>query len=124
MASLTALEAAARAYALVSFADGRLTPAEECGFRDFAAADPAFEGAPAEARAAAWSDAMRAVLASGEHCRDVLEEITAASLPRAEEDAVLRAAQRAIVSDLDVKPQEEAWVAEIARALGRDPHAA
>ncbi|MGD2133614.1 MAG: TerB family tellurite resistance protein [Maricaulaceae bacterium] len=120
MAKQPMLDAAARAYALVCFADGRLVPLEDRKFPSFATTDPALANFDAAAVAKAWSDAVKAVSASKDG-KKVFKALIAEAKTQEIKTAAMRAAQAAVVADREIKPQEDVWVARIAEAFGLDP---
>ncbi len=122
MPDTSLLAAAARAYAVVCFSDGRLSPLEARRFASFAAAEGALRTAPAEEIEAAWTAAVREVEATSD-ARKSLEAIAAFATTPSARAAVMRAAQAATVADRRVEPQEDAAVIRIAEALKLDPTA-
>ena len=119
---MTLIDAAARAYALVCLADGRLANAESTGFRAFATADPAFAETEIAHVDAAWSGAQTFV--AGLEMFDAVTPLIAGPCQDdAARDAVMRAAQAALIIDGENAAQENAAIAAIAESLGFDPRA-
>ena len=114
------LDAAAHAFALVSFADADLDPAEERRFASFVASDPDLKVASGEEIAAAWSWAVGEVKAS-QSFGAPLVSIRIAVSSAAEKACVMRAAQAAVVADGVEKEQEIVAIQALAEALGLDP---
>lgn len=123
MTTISTLDAAARAWAVVCLADGRLAPLEERRFLSFAASDAAFaEMSPAEA-AAAWLRAFEAVSKGPDYSR-FLPGIADAAAGSAHAAAiVMRTAQAALAADRIEAPQETGAIEALASALGLDPSA-
>jgi tellurite resistance protein len=120
MAVSTLLDAAARAFAMVSLADGNLSPSEEHRFARFAAGDAALKSARTADVRAAWAQAVKDVKASpsfGAPLVTIRTEVTSAE----DKAIVMRAAQAAVVADNKVEPQENVAVRTLAEALGLDP---
>lgn len=119
-----AVRAACGAFLLVAFADGRFDASEEARllaglvnqtpFSDFNAA--VLEGEYNGLVAALRSDYRAAA-------QTILADITWAGGDAQLSDAVVLAARAAIVADTRLEAQEEAAIAEIAHALGREPGA-
>jgi tellurite resistance protein len=116
------LDATAHAFALVSFADADLDPAEEQRFASFVAGDPDLKTASREDVTAAWAWAVGEVKAS-QSFGAPLVSIRVAVSTAAEKATVMRAAQAAVVADGVEKEQEEAAISALAEALGLDPKA-
>jgi len=111
---------AARAFAMVSFADGRLAPAEAQRFAHLAAKDASFAHAGHAEIADAWTAAAREVHEAssfGSALVAIRSEITDAK----DKAAIMRLAQAAIVADGKVEAQENKAIAMLADALGLDP---
>lgn len=123
MTTISTLDAAARAWAVVCLADGRLVPLEERRFLSFAASDAAFaEMSPGEA-AAAWLRAFEAVSGGPDYGR-FLPDIAGAAAGSVHAPAVImRAAQAALIADRVEAPQETGAIQALASALGLDPSA-
>ena len=113
---------AARAYAIIAYADGRPSLAEAHRFAAFAEEDPDLASDPA-AVAAAWSTAEAEVAASAADDAEPMARLIAEVLTQGDKAAVMRAAQAAIVSDGRLAVQEDGRIAELAAALGLDPAA-
>ncbi|MEZ5938218.1 MAG: TerB family tellurite resistance protein [Hyphomonadaceae bacterium] len=120
MSDNTLLTAAARAFAVVCYSDGRLAPAEQQRFAAHLRSDPAFRSLDDGAIETAWTEAFRTVSETGSY-DSLLPAIAAAGA--ADREAVMRAAQAALVADETIAPQEEGALAAIAKALGLDPSA-
>jgi tellurite resistance protein len=116
------LDATAHAFALVSFADADLDPAEERRFATFVAGDPDLKAASSADIKAAWAWAVGEVKAS-QSFGAPLVSIRIAVSTAAEKATVMRAAQAAVVADGVEKEQEEAAIQALAEALGLDPKA-
>ena len=119
--TISTLDAAARAWAVVCLADGRLVPLEERRFLSFAASDAAFaEMSPAEA-AAAWLRAYEAVSGGPDYSRFLpgIADAVAGSVHAPA--VVMRAAQAALIADRIEAPQETGAIQALARAMGLDP---
>jgi tellurite resistance protein len=111
---------AARAFALVSFSDGRLSHSEEARFARVAAAEkPLATARQADVRAA-WLQAVKEVEASqsfGGPLVSIRSEVTA----QEEKALMMRVAQAAVVADNRLEPQENVAIRSLAEALGLDP---
>jgi tellurite resistance protein len=116
------LDASAHAFALISFADADLSPAEETRFTSFVASDPDLKIASKEEVAAAWAWAIGEVKSS-QSFGAPLVSIRIAVTSAAEKAVVMRAAQAAVVADGVERDQEDAAVSALAEALGLDPDA-
>lgn len=115
-----ALLNAARAFAMTSFSDGRLDPAEQNRFISFAAAEPALKASAQADVSAAWAQAVKEVHASqsfGGPLVSIRSEITA----NADKLLMIRAAQAAVVADNRIDPQENVAIRSLAEALGLNP---
>jgi tellurite resistance protein len=111
---------AARAFAMVSFSDGNLAPAEAHRFAKLAAGEPALKLAGHAQIAEAWEQAAREVHAAqsmGSALIAIRTEVTSA----ADRALVMRIAQSAIVADGKLELQENQAVSSLAEALGLDP---
>lgn len=120
MAVSTVLDAAARAFAMVSLADGNVSPSEEHRFARFAAGDAALKIAKLPDVRSAWSQAVKDVKASpsfGAPLITIRTEITSAE----DKATVMRAAQAAAVADGKLELQENVALRTLAEALGLDP---
>lgn len=121
MTTISTLDAAARAWAIVCLSDGRLVPLEERRFLSFAAAEPAFSDmAPADA-AAAWLRAYNAVSGGPDYSKALPDIANAVAGSVAAPAAIMRAAQAALIADRFEAPQETGAIQAIAAALGLDP---
>ena len=92
------LAAAARAYAIVCFADGRLSPLEARRFASFASTEGALRTAAAGEIEAAWLEAVREVEAKSD-VRASIKAIAARATTPSARAAVMRAAQAAAIAD-------------------------
>lgn len=111
---------AARAFAMVSFADGNLAPSEAQRFARLAASDAAFANCGHAEIAEAWTQAAREVYEAnsfGSALVAIRSEITDAP----DKAAIMRLAQAAVVADGKVELQENKAIAMLADALGLDP---
>ncbi len=120
MAVSTLLDAAARAFAMVSLSDGNLSPAEEHRFSRFAAGDPSLKTIPRTDVRLAWMQALKDVQGSpsfGAPLVTIRMEITSAD----DRATVMRSAQAALVADGKLEPQENAAIRALAEALKLDP---
>jgi hypothetical protein len=112
---------AARAFALVSFSDARLSASEEARFARQAAAEPALRGASQADVRAAWAQAVAEVKSSqsfGGPLVSIRSEITAPD----DKLLMMRSAQAAVVADNRLELQENAAVRSLAEALALDPN--
>jgi tellurite resistance protein len=120
MAITALLDASARAFAMVAYADGNLALIEEARFAKFAASDPALQAMNREDVRDAWARAIKDVQTSpsfGSPLLAIRNEIVAAG----DKATVMRAAQAAVVADLKIEPQENEAVRLLAEALDLDP---
>jgi len=111
---------AARAFAMVAFADGRLAPVEAGRFAAIASRDPAFANSGHAEIAEAWIQASNEVHAAqsfGTALITIRTEITAT----AEKAVLMRVAQQALVADGKLEQQENLAISALAEALGLDP---
>jgi tellurite resistance protein len=111
---------AARAYAMVAFSDGRLTPIEAKRFVSICAHDPAFANFGRSDIADAWTQASNEVHAAqsfGTALVTIRTEIT----DPGEKGTIMRVAQTATIADGKLEPQENVAVSALAEALGLDP---
>jgi len=123
MSTISKLDAAARAWAIVCLADGRLVPLEERRFLSFVAMDKAFAGIPPTEAAAAWLRAFEAV-SKGPDYRPYVAGIADAAAGSTEAGPmIMRAAQAALIADRVETPQEIGAVQALAEAMGLDPSA-
>jgi tellurite resistance protein len=116
------LRAAARAYALMCYADGRLAPAEQARFAAYLKSEDAFASCADTDIETTWKQAFRDVWRDGGYGPS-LPVIAAAAVDEPARDLMLRAARAALVADHVLAPQEEGALAAIAMALGRAPEA-
>ena len=115
-----ALLNAARAFAMVSFSDGRLSHSEERRFARVVDSEPLLKTSDKADAASAWRQAVKEVLASqsfGGPLVSIRSEITAAD----EKALMMRAAQAAVVADNKLELQENAAISALAEALGLNP---
>ncbi len=120
MAISTLLDACARAFAMVAFADAKLSASEEHLFARFVAGDPALKtSAPSDVRAV-WNQAVKDVKASPSFGAPLLA-IRAEVFSPADKATVMRAGQAAAVADSKLELQENAAIRKLAEALGLDP---
>lgn len=111
---------AARAFAMVSFADGRLSPSEAQRFAALATREPVLGVAGHAAIAEAWEQAAREVHAApsfGSALLAIRSQVTGAT----DRGLIMRVAQAAIVADGKLEMQENKAIALLAEALGLDP---
>jgi tellurite resistance protein len=120
--SSTLLDGAAKAWAAVCLADGRLSPLEERRFLSFAKADPALSAASETEITASWTAAFAAASESTSYS-PLLPQIVRAGDSEPARQAIMRAAQGAIIADREVLPQEAGAIEAIAKALRLDPGA-
>lgn len=116
----TLLDACARAFAMVSLADGSLSPAEEHRFARFCAGDVSLKQLTGADVRAAWKQALKDVQASpsfGAPLVTIRMEITSAE----DKATVMRAAQAALVADSKLEPQENTAIRTLAEALELNP---
>lgn len=113
---------AARVFAMVSFADGRLSPAEAQRFAHLASKDAVLGIAGHAEIADAWTAASNEVHAAqsfGSALVTIRTEITDA----ADKAVLMRVAQAAVVADGKLEAQENVAISTLAEALGLDPKA-
>lgn len=111
---------AARAFAMVSFSDGRLSPIEAQHFASFANKEPELNHSGHTEIAEAWERAAREVHAAqsfGTALVTIRTEITSA----ADKALLMRVAQAALLADGKLEPQENQAIFSLAEALGLDP---
>ncbi len=111
---------AARAFAMVSFADGNLAPAEAQRFAKLAAREPVLSVSGHVAIAEAWEQAAREVHAAqsfGEALLAIRSQVTGAG----DRALLMRVAQAAIVADGKLEAQENKAISSLAEALDLDP---
>ena len=110
---------AARAFAMVSFSDGNLAPAEQQRFAKIASHDPLLSHHGHAEIADAWAEASREVHATqsfGTVLVTLRTEVTEAT----EKALMMRIAQAAVVADGKLEAQENVAVRTLAEALGLD----
>ncbi len=120
MASPALLDAAARAFAMVCLADGRVTPLEERHFLSFIEHDAALRQSAGRSVRAAWANALREIGKTKDFAPPVLAIATLVQ-SSADKETVMRAAQAALVADQEDKPNENAAIRALAIALKLDP---
>jgi tellurite resistance protein len=120
MASPVLLNAAARAFAMVSFSDGRFSPKEKSRFEKFVASEPALKPAVEADVGAAWALAEKEVL-TAQSFGGVLVTVRTEVKTAADKAVVMRAAQAALVADEKDELQENLAIRTLAEALGLDP---
>lgn len=113
---------AARAFAMVSFADGRLSPSEAQRFAQLASRDPYFASAGHAEIADAWTVAAREVHEANSF-GSALVAIRSEIADATDKAAIMRLAQAAIVADGKLEAQENKAIAMLADALGLNPDA-
>ena len=115
----TLLLNAARAFAMVSFADGRMSPAEAQRFSRLASQEPALDHFGHLQAADAWAVASREVHEAqsfGGALLAIRTEITDAD----GKALMMRVAQAAVVADGKLEAQENKAISSLAEALGLD----
>jgi len=111
---------AARAFALVSFSDGRLAHAEERRFTRVVDSEPLLKASDKTDVGNAWRQAVKEVQASqsfGGPLVSIRSEITATD----QKALMMRAAQAAVVADNKLELQENVAVRSLAEALALEP---
>ncbi len=111
---------AARAFAMVSFADGRLAPSEAQRFTKLAEREPVLSVGGHAAIQDAWEQASREVHAAqsfGSALLAIRTQVTNA----ADKALLMRVAQAAVVADGKLEAQENQAIFSLAEALGLDP---
>ncbi|MEY4784886.1 MAG: hypothetical protein RIR41_2821 [Pseudomonadota bacterium] len=111
---------AARAFAMVAFADGRLAPVEAGRFSAIAACDPAFANSGHAQIADAWMQASNEVHAAQSFGTALVTIRTEITQP-ADKAVLMRVAQLALVADEKLESQENLAISALAEALGLDP---
>jgi tellurite resistance protein len=120
MAISTLLDACSRAFAMVAFADGTLSAAEEHRFARFVAGDTALKSSAQTDIRAAWKQAVKDVKGSPSFGAPLVAIRTEVFSP-ADKATVMRAGQAAAVADNKLELQENAAIRQLAEALGLDP---
>jgi tellurite resistance protein len=115
-----ALLNAARAFALVCFADGRLVPTESLRFHSTVASDPEFKSVPDGDIADAWAKAVKEV-EKAQSFGGPLVAIRTDTKTEAQKAMIMRIAQAAVVADRELLAQENGAIFSLAEALGLDP---
>lgn len=113
---------AARAFAMVSFADGKLAPAEAQRFAHQASKDATLGHAGHAEIADAWTQAAHEVHAAQSFGSALIAIRTEISAPE-DKTVVMRMAQAAVVADGRLEAQENNAISALAEALGLDPRA-
>jgi tellurite resistance protein len=111
---------AARTFAMVAFADGKLSPAEAQRFAKLASHEPGLDHHGHAEIADAWTQAAHEVHAAqsfGAALLTIRTEITSA----ADKALLMRVAQAALVADGKLELQENKAVSSLAEAFGLDP---
>ena len=111
---------AARAFAMVSYADGNLAPLEAQRFAAFANKEPGLNHSGHADIAEAWEQAAREVHAAqsfGVALVTIRTEITS----DADKALLMRVAQAALIADGKLEQQENQAISSLAEALGLDP---
>jgi tellurite resistance protein len=111
---------AARAFAMVSFSDGRLAPAEAQRFAKLISNEPGLNHFGHAEAADAWTIASREVHEAqsfGGALIAIRTEITEAT----DKALMMRVAQAAVVADGKLEAQENQAIFSLAEALGLDP---
>lgn len=113
---------AARAFAMVSFADGRTSPAEAQRFARMAGQEGLLSHFGHADVTDAWTIASREVHGAESFGAALLAIRTEVSEPEAKA-LMMRVAQAAVVADGKLELQENKAVSSLAEALGLDPSA-
>ena len=111
---------AARTFAMVAFADGKLAPAEAQRFARVVSQDPVLSHSGHAEIADAWTQASREVH-EAQSFGAALLAIRSEMAGDAEKDLIMRIAQAAIVADGKLDPQENKAISSLSEALGLDP---
>jgi tellurite resistance protein len=111
---------AARAFAMVSFADGKLSPAEAQRFARIASRDPDLNHAGHAEIADAWEEASREVH-EAQSFGAALLAIRSGVYNDSDKAVIMRLAQAAVVADGKLELQENKALSSLAEALGLDP---
>lgn len=110
---------AARAFAMVAFADGRLAPVEAGRFAAIAARDPAFANFGHAEIADAWTQASGEVHAAQSFGTALVTIRTEITQP-ADKAVLMRVAQLALIADGKLEAQENLAIKALAEALALD----
>lgn len=113
---------AARAFAMVSLADGKLAPIEAQRFAHLASKDVALGTSGHAEIADAWAAASKevhAVQSFGTALVTIRTEIT----DPGDKAVIMRVAQAAVIADGKLEAQENVAIRTLAEALGLDPKA-
>jgi tellurite resistance protein len=111
---------AARAFAMVAFADGRLTPVEAGRFAAITSRDRVFANFGHAEIADAWTQASGEVHAAQSFGTALVTIRTEITQP-ADKAVLMRVAQLALVADGKLEAQENVAISALAEALGLDP---
>jgi uncharacterized tellurite resistance protein B-like protein len=117
-----ALLNSARAFAHVSFSDGKIVQSEIKRFAKVVSQEPSIASEAPEAIAAAWEEAVREV----EHAHSFggpLLSIRTGMIDPEQKALMMRIAQVAVVADRKLEDQESGAIRMLADALGLDPDA-
>ncbi len=116
----TSLFHAARAFAVVSLADGNISPSEEHRFARFAAGEATLKNPGQGDIRTAWATAVKETQGSQSFGGPLVTLRTWAKT-QADKDMLMRAAQAALVADNKLELQENVAIRSLAEALGLDP---
>ena len=108
------------AFAMVSFSDGSLAPAEAQRFAKLAAREPVLSVAGHVAISEAWEQAAREVHAA-ESFGNALLAIRTQVTGAADRALIMRVAQAAVVADGRLEAQENKAISSLAEALDLNP---
>jgi tellurite resistance protein len=111
---------AARAFAMTSFSDGRMSPAEAQRFARLASQEPALSHFGAVQTSDAWAVASKEVH-EAESFGGALLAIRADITDADGKALMMRVAQAAVVADGKLEAQENKAITSLAEALGLDP---
>jgi tellurite resistance protein len=111
---------AARAFAMVSYADGNTSPAEQQRFARIASHDPALSMFGHAEIADAWAEASREVHAAQSFGAALVTNRTEITSD-AEKALMMRIAQAAVVADGKLEAQDNVAVRTLAEALSLNP---
>ncbi len=111
---------AARAFAMVSFADGRLSPQEAQRFSRLAAQEPALSHFGHLQASDAWAVASNEVH-EAQSFGGALLTIRTEIIDAEGKALMMRVAQAAVVADGKLELQENKAISSLAEALGLDP---
>lgn len=115
------VDAFASAYALVAYADSDLDRLESARYLEAAEAHHVLADVPHARLAARLNQIARDIFDGGEKgYASAVDKVAAVSNDADARDAVIAAARAAIVANREIKPVEEAALANLATALGID----